>query len=381
MKVMLFANTDWYLYNFRLGLINSLAKAGAQICLVCPPGPYADRLSAFGYQILALHIEGRSTNPIANLGVYLTIRKLIKKEKPDVLHAFTIKCVIFGGLAARSLDVARIHAVTGLGHLFQNQGWSMRGLRPFIKWLYRLASGGKRVYLIFQNEEDQTYLEDAGIIRPGRSIVIRGSGADCERFTPTSRRKYHGPCRVLFASRLLREKGVFELIEACRQLRSRGLDFELLLAGTIFPGTADSLTAQDLETFEASGLGRLLGHVEDMPNCFAQADIVALPSYHEGTPRVLIEAAASGLPLVATDIAGCRGVVQPGRNGELVPVGVVDALADALEKLIRDPTMRATYGKESRAIVESGFCEAQVVDRTLSVYRRLLQWPPMVQTK
>jgi glycosyltransferase involved in cell wall biosynthesis len=185
---------------------------------------------------------------------------------------------------------------------------------------------------------------------------------------------------VLFASRLLREKGVFELIEACRQLRSKGLDFELLLAGTIVPGTVDSLTPQDLEKFEASGLGRLLGHVEDMPSCFDQADIVVLPSYHEGTPRVLLEAAASGLPLVATDIAGCRGVVQPGRNGELVPVGAIDALADALEKLIRSPALRATYGTQSRAIVESGFCEAQVVNKTLSVYHRLLKWPIIAKT-
>jgi glycosyltransferase involved in cell wall biosynthesis len=213
------------------------------------------------------------------------------------------------------------------------------------------------------------YFLNAGLVMDNKAYLIRGSGADCRRFCPSSDEREAGDCRLLFASRLLKEKGVWELLDAVKQLRGAGHKVELLLAGDIYPGNPSSLSESELDRIKTMDGVRVLGHIDDMPELFRYADIVVLPSYKEGTPRVLLEAGACGRPLIATDIAGCRGVVIPGENGELVPIGDVVALKDAIVKLM-DAELRKCYGRRSREIIAAGFSEASVIERTLEVYKK-----------
>lgn len=366
-KILLFANTDWYLYNFRGGLARALRAAGHEVVLVSPPGEYGPRLEAAGFRWLPLEFSPGSKSLRSNWRLCQRIKRLYGEERPDLVHHFTIKCVLYGGLAARKLGIPAVHSVTGLGHVFTDRSWRMGLIRRGVLMLYRRACDHPGAHTIFQNEEDRRTLLDCRAMAADRTTLIRGSGADCERFQPG--RDGAPGCRILFASRLLREKGIVELVEATRQLRREGLRFELLLAGVTYPDNPSSLTEAELAGF--SDDVRRLGHVEDMPGLLRGVDIVVLPSWREGTPRVLLEAGAAGKPLVATDIAGCRGVVIPGVNGELVPVQAPGPLADALRKLIVDPGLRERYGAASRENMVRNFSEPGVIRQTLAVYERL----------
>jgi glycosyltransferase involved in cell wall biosynthesis len=365
LRILLFANTDWYLYNFRIGLARALRSRDHEVLLVSPSGRYT-QLIAKEFRWRELNVFGGSKAPFRNLRSVREIRRVYQQFKPDLVHHFTIKCVLFGGMVARSLGIPAVHSVTGLGHVFTDQGLANRVIRPFVKACYRHVLRSSTSKTIFQNSEERDFFLSCRVVPPTAAYLIRGSGADCERFRPVEAREASDVCRVLFASRLLKEKGIFELLEAQRKLLSDGVQFELQVAGEPYPGNPSSLTERDLQVLKSSC--KYYGHVDNVENIFSQADVVALPSYAEGTPRVLLEAGACGLPLVGSDIAGCRGVIEHGRNGFLVPVRDPVALAEALRKLIHDVELRRRMGIESRRIVVENFSEAKVVQKTLDVY-------------
>ncbi len=373
MKILLFANTDWYLYNFRLSLAEALRERGHALVLLSPPGPYGERLRDLGFDWRPFPFSTRSTNPFAELAVIRRLVTLYRAERPDLLHHFTIKCVLYGSLAARLAgNPPVINAVTGLGHIFTDSGVKARTLRPLVCRLYRLALGGVKRRTIFQNDEDRDEFLRLGLVDHAQVRLIRGSGVSGQRFHPVvvSSRQGDSPV-ILFASRLLREKGIFELVEALRRLRAERLPISLQIAGDLYPDNPSSLTAAELAALQAEPGVKYLGHVEDMPALMARADIIALPSYREGTPRVLVEAAAAGKPIVTTAIGGCLGLVEDGVNGLLVPVRDVDALAVALRRLATDAQLRQDYGRAGRRIFVDGFSEELVLRQTMAVYREL----------
>jgi glycosyltransferase involved in cell wall biosynthesis len=367
--IVLFANTDWYLFNFRLGLARHLANQGYRVSLISERGDYVPLLQK-EFEWHEVCMGGGTKRLLKNAQAVQAVWKLYRQLRPDLVHHFTIKCVLYGGMAARLQGIPAVHSVTGLGHLFTDEGVSARLARMLVLPQYRYVFGGKRYRVIFQNEENQQFFFDKGLVDKSAAVLIRGSGADCERFRPSAAPRRPGPIRVLFASRLLREKGIVELLEAHRQLVNEGLQVELVVAGDLYPGNPSSLTAAELEDLKRQC--RYVGHCDEMESLFRDADIVALPSYAEGTPRVLLEAGACGKPLIATDIAGCRGVVCDGENGILVPVRDVIALAEAIRTLASDQPLRERYGVTSRKIVESEFSENSVVHRTIGVYEQLL---------
>ena len=373
-KILLFANTDWYLYNFRRSLAERLRAEGWQVVLISPPGEYGPKLEALGFRWIPFDFAPGGTNPLAELNVLRRLLALYRTERPDLVHHFTIKCVLYGSLAARLVGgIPVVNAVTGLGHIFTDSGLKASLLRPLVKGLYRFVLGAARSRVIFQNDEDRNFFTDSGLVEPERTHLIRGSGVDCTRFSPAIRSVDTplAPIKILFASRLLREKGIDELLAAVRIVRQSGVQVEFLLAGDIYPGNPSSLTASEIATIKAEGIVTCLGHVDDMLPLLAAADIVVLPSYREGTPRILIEAAAMAIPIVATDIAGCRGLVQDGVNGLLVPVKDATALAAALQRLIADRELRQTMGMAGRRIVLTEFDEKIVLERTIAIYRDL----------
>lgn len=371
-KILLFANTTWYLYNFRLSLAERLRRDGWIVCLVSPPDAYGPRLQELGFRWLPFAFSTRSTNPFNEILVVIRLLILYCREKPDLVHHFTIKCVLYGSLAAFCCGRRPVvNAVTGLGHIFTDTGVKARMLRPFVRFFYRFVLGQKKTRVIFQNEEDQQHFIDSGLVARNRTALIRGSGVNCDLFQPVSfvvEDEQSRKC-VLFASRLLREKGLVELLEAARLLREKGIDADFLVAGEIYPENPSSFTAADIIAMQGQGLLNFLGHVDDIRSLLARCDLVVLPSYREGTPRILIEAAAMGKPIVATDIAGCRGLVVDGVNGLLVPVKDVPALARSLEKLLSDSGLLARFGLAGRQIVLESFDEKRVIERTIAVYQ------------
>jgi glycosyltransferase involved in cell wall biosynthesis len=347
MKIIFFANTDWYLFNFRLPLAHWLRARGHEILFLSPPGDYCERLRAAGFRWEPLPMDRRSLNPWREWRLLNHIRRLYARERPDLVHHFTIKSVVYGSLAARTLGIRRrVNAVTGQGHVFTDSGLKARALRPLVRALLRLALGGAGSRLILQNPDDERAFRTAGLIDPERIRLIRGSGVDTTRFG--------------------------EYVAAARVLRASGMAIECLLAGEPDPGNPAAIPEDQLERWRAEGNVVLLGHVDDMPALLERVDIAVLPtSYGEGVPRSLLEAAACGLPLIATDVPGCREIVRDDENGLLIPARDSAALTAAIRRLSQDAALRARFGAASRARVLDDFDQTLVFERTLEVYREL----------
>lgn len=373
-RVVLFANTDWYLYNFRLSLARRLQELGQPLLLVSPPGDYGQRLLDLGFDWRPLPMNRRSLNPIAEARLVLHLARLLKAEGAHIVHGFTIKPAVYGALAGALAGVrGRVNAVAGMGYVFISDDWRARTLRPVVRSLARLAFDTGRARLIVQNPDDHAAFVGQGLVRAGRAHIIPGSGVDCSRFSAVTReRTPGGPMRVLLAARMLWDKGLAEFVEAARALKAEGRKIEFLLAGDPDPGNPATASEADLRGWQAEGVIRWLGHVDDMPALLRDVDAVVLPSYREGLPKTLIEAAACALPLITTDVPGCREVVTDGVDGLLVPVREWKPLAAAMARLHDDPALARRLGLAAREKALGEFDETIVIARTLDVYRELL---------
>ncbi len=376
MKVLLFANTEWYLYNFRLGFARFLRERGFDVVMMSPRGPYGKRLEEDGFRWIPLDMDRRSLNPLRELRLLGHIVGVLRDEAPDLVHNFTIKCVVYGSLAAVLAGVrARVNAVTGLGYVFIGKGLRARLLRLVVGSLLRRTLGGKSARLILQNGDDLAAFVQSGLALPHAVRLIRGSGVNTSRFFPRVGDRQELHMKVLLASRLLWDKGVGEYADAAHRLKQKGLAIDFLLAGNTDPGNPAAVSSQQVDIWRTEGIVEPLGHVEDMPAILVKTDVMVLPSYREGLPRCLIEAAACGLPIVTTDAPGCREVVEDGVNGYLVPPRDPAALADAIRRLHADPELRRKMGRAGREKVLREFDERVVFDATLAVYWELLGKP------
>jgi glycosyltransferase involved in cell wall biosynthesis len=372
-SIVLFANTDWYLYNFRRSLALALRDAGHDPLLLSPPGPYGERLRALGLRWEPVPMQRRSLNPAREAVLLAHLVRLLRRERPTLVHAFTIKCAVYGSLAARAAGVpARINAVAGMGYVFTSGSTKARLLRPLVRGLLRVALGGRGARLILQNPDDVALFAQARLVDPATVRMIPGSGVDCRRFSPPPARDGGGRLRVLLPARLLWDKGLAEYVEAARRLQAEGRAIDLLVAGDPDPGNPAAVPEAQVRAWADAGLVQWLGHVDDMPSLLRSVDVVALPSYREGLPKGLIEAAASGCALVTTDVPGCREVVTDGVDGLRVPVRDGAALAAAIARLDDDPPLRRRLAEAGRRKALATFAEPIVLDRTLAVYAEVL---------
>ncbi|HEX5488260.1 MAG TPA: glycosyltransferase family 4 protein [Rhodanobacteraceae bacterium] len=373
-KIILFANTDWYLYNFRRSLALAAQAAGHEVLLVSPPGEYGARLRGLGLRWTPLTgMDRRSLNPLREVRVLAELVALFRHERPAMVHNFTIKCAVYGSLAAMLAGVpARINAVAGLGYVFASDDRRARLLRPLVRSLLRFSLRGKRSRLILQNHDDASVFIRHGLIGKSHLVVIPGSGVDCTRFVPPSR-PANDPPRVLLAARLLWEKGLAEYVQAARALRARGRKVRFVLAGASDPGNPAAVPEATVRGWVDEGLVEWTGHVEDMPALLASADIVVLPSYYrEGLPKSLIEAAACAIPLITTDMPGCRDVVTDGKDGLLLPPRDAGALLAAIVRLLDAPALARRLGLAAHAKALARFDERIVIRRTLATWDEVL---------
>lgn len=373
MKIILFANSDWYLYNFRLSLAKALQGLGYEVLLISPPGPFGMRLQSEGLRWQPLPMERQSLNPLRELRLLIFLWRLFRRERPALVHNFTIKSVVYGSLAAIFARVpVRVNAVAGMGYVFTNNALKARLLRPLVRALMKGVLGGERSRLILQNSDDVSAFAEARLIRGDRVRLIKGSGVNLERFQPGDRnRQAGGQMRVVLAARLLWDKGVAEYIAAARCLRGEGLPIHFMLAGSPDAGNPAAIPQGTLDEWTREGVVELLGQVSDMPALFANVDVAVLPSYREGLPKSLIEAAACALPLVTADVPGCREVVTHEVDGLLVPVKDANALANAVKRLYINPLLAQQLGRKARQRAMEEFDERMVISQTIEVYKEI----------
>jgi len=367
-KIILFANTDWYLYNFRLTLAKELRKQGHEVILLSPPGDFHERLETQGFSWIPFPLSRQGINPFNELKTIWHLIRVYQQIHPDIVHHFTIKPVIYGSLAAHTLEVPGIiNSITGLGHLFIDSGFITRILLKLAKWLYRFSL--RRTQVIFENPEDRNIFIQNKFIQPEQANLILGTGVDTEKFQPAE--KTNEIPLVLFSSRLLATKGLAEFMDAIRIIKQGGVKARFAVAGTLDPGNPASIRQEQLDSWKQETLAEWWGWQDDMPSTLANTDIFCLPSYREGVPNALLEACASGIPIVTTDVPGCRDVVRHGVNGLLVVPRDSPSLANALETLLTDPVLRSTMGKAGREIALEQFSLSHIISQNLGVYEQV----------
>lgn len=368
---MFVVNDAPFFLSHRLPLALAAHDLGYEVHVATPDSPLTGIIQKHGLRFHAIPLHRSSTRLWKELRSLQALLSLYGDLKPDLVHHVTIKPVLYGGLAARLANVpAVVYAVPGLGHVFLETGFKAKILRSVVKRVYRFVFGHRRAKVIFQNPDDQALLEHAQLVKPENSILIRGSGVDMNVFSP--RPEAAGVPAVILAARMLWAKGVGEFVDAARLLREQKVEARFILAGDSDPANPSAVPVWQLEQWHDSGVVEWWGACDDMPRAFAEAHIVCLPSYREGLPKVLIEAAACGRPIVATDVPGCREVVRHEENGLLVPVRNSVALAAALRRLILSPVLRQFLGEHGRTIAVAEFGLDKVVERTLAVYKELL---------
>lgn len=364
---------DWAFLKHRLALGRAALAAGFKVTLIAPVSEAAAKLRAEGFEVLPLTLARTGTNPMEEARAIADITSIYRRIKPDIVHHLSVKAVLHGSIAARLAGVpAIVNSITGLGYTFvPGGGPRQRALQSVIVTLLRGALASPRVRVIFQNPDDQDLFIERRVIRRDRSILVRGSGVNTQRFAPCP--EPEGPPVVVLASRLIWDKGVGELVEAARMLRAEGLTFRILLAGVPDPANPNSIDPAVLAGWVAEGIVENPGYVEDVPGLLAAAHIACLPSfYREGLPLFLLEAAAAGRPVVTTDSPGCRDAVVDGETGLMVPVRDSAALAKALRTLISDPVTRARMGAAGRARVLDHFSNESIIRGIFDVYADLL---------
>jgi len=351
-------------------LARAAKQAGYEVTLVTRVGEYADRIRAEGFKLIPVQIERRSSNPIRELRVIAALVSIYRRECPDIVHHVALKPVLYGSLVARLTRVpAMVNALAGLGYVFSSNEWKARIFRPIVQMAYRLLLNRKKTRVIVQNPDDLQLLTAGGVLDGKHIVMIRGSGVDIHylRTLPEP----EGAPLIVFAARMLRDKGVCEYVAAAKLLRRQGLQARFVLVGDRDSESPTAISAEQLADWQRNTVVEWWGHRDDIREVFAQAHIVCLPSYREGLPKVLLEAASCGRPIVATDVPGCREVVRDGENGLLVPPRNVTALAQALRQLVEKPELRRQMGARGREIVMTEFSVEKVVHETLEVYREL----------
>ena len=369
MRAILVANTAWYLYNHRISLAHALRERGAEVILLSPYDEYVDRLVDQGFNWRSLRMSRRGINPFSEIATSVELFKLYSTIKPDVVHHFTIKPVLYGSLVARLMRVPLIiNAITGLGYLFGREGMVGRILQWLAGVLYRLVLKSESIVVVFQNSSDQDLFSNSGWVNKQQSVLIPGSGVDTDRFVPTPESEH--PKIVLMVSRMLWDKGVGDFVAAARILKQRNVEADFVLVGGSDMGNPRAVPGEQLEKWTQMGIVKWLGHQDEMPQIYAQSTIVVLPTnYREGVPRTLIEAAASGKPIITTDLPGCRDIVRHGINGILIPVEDPISLADAIEELLINPDLREKMGRAGREIAVNEFSNQKIIKATLELYR------------
>ena len=373
-RLLFLVTEDWYFCSHRLALGRAAVQAGYDVTVATRVRGHASDITEAGMAVVALPWSRRSTRPWNELRTLASLYKLYRSFRPDVVHHVALKPVLYGSLVARIAGTRRvINAVAGFGYSFVASGVRAAAARRVLDTTFRVLCNRTGSKVLVQNPDDERVLVEDGMVGAGRVVVIPGSGVDTGRFAPGPDEARDGNVRVTLVSRMLWSKGVGEFVDAARILRRKGVEFEAVLVGSPDPENPQAIPEETLRGWRDEGVVDWLGHDDDVPSVWARSHVAVLPSHREGLPKTLLEAAACGVPMVATDVPGCREVVVDGRNGLLVPARDASALADAIERLVTEPAVRREMGRVARADAVAKFSEPVVIERMLALYRSMLE--------
>ena len=356
----------------RMPLARASRTAGFDVHVACPAGDAAENLAREGFPFHPIPLSRSGMNPIAELATLFALYRVCTRIRPDLVHLLRLKPVLYGSLAARLAGVpALANELTGLGYLFTRNDCATWCLRRLVMLASRVVLSHANQRVVYHNPDDRDLFLRAGVLPVERTLLIKGSGVDTVRFSP--RPEPAGLPVILLASRMLWDKGVGEFVAAARMLRNSGIRARYVLVGDTDSGNPSAIPAERLNEWHQEGVVEWWGFRMDMPDVFNQAHIVCLPSIREGLPRVLIEAASCGRPLIATDAPGCREVVRNGDNGILVPVRDAQSLAWAFRLLLENGTLRHSMGARSRERAIREFDRDHFISQVLELHGSLLR--------
>ena len=368
-RLIYLVSEDWYFVSHRLPMARAARDAGFEVHVVTRVVDCGAEIEREGFTLHPVAWSRGSLHPLRALSTIRAVRALYRMLKPDIVHHVALVPSLLGSIAALGLPMAKLNALAGLGFIFTSGSAKARLLRPIAATVLRFLLNRPNTTVLVQNPDDERMVAKLGVAL-ARIAVIPGSGIDTEALRPQP--EPPPPVTVGFVGRLLDDKGVAILVRAHDRLRQRGVAVRTLLAGTPDPSNPASIPQETLAEWRRHDGLELLGHIADIGNFWAKAHIAVLPSRREGLPKSLLEAAACGRPIVATDVPGCREVARPGVNALLVPVDDDAALADAIATLAQDTALRARLGAAGRALAEREFSSKHVGAEIVALYRKLL---------
>ncbi len=357
----------------------TLAKAaienGYRVTVVTQTSIHADTIRALGVDLVTIPFPRSLKRPWQDIATLCGITRAYRRIQPDIVHHVSLKPVFFGSFllwsgVARKSSVAAVNAFTGLGYVFTSNTGKTNIVKKFVITLLKILLKQDYQHLLFQNQDDLELLRDAGIANEQNSYVIAGSGVDTANFLPTE--EPQGPVTCMLVARMLYDKGVEEFVRAAEIVHRQNPNIRFVLVGDTDTENPSGISKQQLESWSASGYLEWWGKCADMPGIYAQSHMVVLPSYREGFPKVLIEAAACARPVITTDVPGCRDAVMDGKTGKLVPAKDADALAAAILELSLDPEKRKRMGEAGRKLVQEKFSTEVINSQILQLYNDIL---------
>lgn len=367
-KILYLVNVDWFFISHRLPLAKAAIKYGYDVTVVASGTGKKDIFKEHGINFISMPILEKSTSILSEIAIIFRLIKLFKDINPDIIHSVTIRPVLYSSIATRIAKIPTvIHALSGLGYVYINDTFSNKLLRLISNKLFRWGFAYPNTKLILQNEDDIQLFLSKKLIKKDNIHLIKGSGVNTNYFVPVEKNSKE-PVKVALIGRMLWDKGVSEFVSAAKLLLNKNIHATFHLYGAPYDNNPMSISIAQLNEWRSEDHVKVHGHEEDIRGILNTTDIVCLPSYREGLPKSLIEAASSGLPIVTTDVAGCKEIVQDGVNGYLVPPKDFKLLADRLEDLILDPIKRNEFGMKSREIAVKDFTIEKVVNKTMKLY-------------
>ena len=369
-KVLFVVNSSAFFVSHRLPIAQQLIEKGYEVHLATS-GETLPIFDEMGLSFHQVEFSRKGTNPLSELRVIWQLFKMFTSLQPDIVHTVTIKPYLYGGIAAKMAKVpAVVSAVSGLGVVFIATGFKAKFLRAVLYPLYKLAFSHKNQLVIFQNRDDADFLVNWRAVQPSKVRLIRGSGVDLSDYRYSA--EPIGKPVVTFAARLLVDKGIREFIDASKIIHNNGIEVDLWVAGDLDEGNPSSITKAEMVSWKELPNVKVIGFHKNIADLYSKSNIVCLPSYREGLPKSLVEAAACGRVVVTTDMPGCCDAIESNETGLLVPIKDALALADAIEYLIKNPDVRKRMGAGGRALADKEFAIEKVVDEHMKVYRNLL---------
>lgn len=368
-RLLYLVTEDWYFLSHRLPMARAARDAGYEVHVATRVANGGTAIVAEGFQLHPLKWRRGSTNPLDFAKAVTEVRRVYRALAPDLVHQVALWPAIVGSLAAFGLPIRRLSALTGLGFAFTSSSFKAYAVRAVLLPCLRRLLSAPRSAVLVQNPDDLAVMIGIGIDR-SKLFLIPGSGVDTERLRPLP--EPDGPMTMAYVGRLLDDKGLRVLVSAQALIAARGETIRLLIAGEVDPANPASIPQQEIDAWREQGGIEVLGYVPDIATVWAKAHIAVLPSRREGLPKSLLEAAACGRPIVATNVPGCREIARTRVNAILVPVDDAQALAAAIQQLAHDQDLRVRYGAAGRALVDREFSTALIGADTLTLYRTLL---------